>query len=145
VNATKGAVFLVQTERNGGEFVVKEELRIQHAFSSAADLLELMKSLMTTFELLQPEDRVAILKCSGGQYGSSVQAIKAETIAELAAVQKDVEVIEIAPQSLKKALGCGGDHWRKAAHEMFNKDGKHKYWKQGMDGAFCAAYAAGEL
>jgi Holliday junction resolvasome RuvABC endonuclease subunit len=146
VNATKGAVFLAKSVYVNDEFLVTDEFRIQHAFSSPGDLLELMNSLKTTFEEMQPEeDKVAILKCSGGQYGSSVQAIKAETIAELVAIQKDVEVIEIAPQSLKKVLGCGKDHWRKAAQAIFNKDGKHKYWTQGMDGAFCAAYAASKL
>jgi Holliday junction resolvasome RuvABC endonuclease subunit len=145
INATKGAVFVVQGNQDGAEFAVTEELRLQYAFSSARNLLDLMNSLNTIFERLGPGDQVAILKCSAGQYGSSVQAIKAETVAELAAVQKEIKVLEIAPQSLKKIFDCPGKDWRKAAQEMFNSEGLHKYWAQGMNGAFSAAYAASKL
>ena len=84
---------------------------------------------------------LAVLKCSGGKYGSSVEAIKAEAIAELAAVQKGLPVIEVAPQSLKKALECSAaEKWQQRAKQMFNANGQHRYWSEGADGAVSAAF-----
>jgi Holliday junction resolvasome RuvABC endonuclease subunit len=145
VNATKGAVFLATTSVHDGTFAITDTLRIQHAFEAPAELVELMNAITIAFEALGADDSVAILRCSGGQFGSSVSAIKAETIAELAAAQKGIDVVAIAPQSLKKALGGGTAHWKETASQMFNSNGAHMYWGQGMDGAVCAAYAASRL
>ena len=84
---------------------------------------------------------MAILRRSGGRFGSSVGAIKAEAVTELAAFQKGLPVVGVAPQSLKKALGCAkGVKWRAMAKLKFNKNDQHKHWAQGVDGAVSVAY-----
>jgi Holliday junction resolvasome RuvABC endonuclease subunit len=108
VNATKEAIFVAETEGTGQQFSVTDVRRIKFQIEKAGDLADLLQNIST---VLDHDSRssavsVAILKCSGGQYGSSVEAIKAEAIAELAAVQKGLPVKEVAPQSLKKALQC---------------------------------------
>jgi hypothetical protein len=49
---------------------------------------------------------IALLKCSSGRFGSCLEAIKGERMVELAASQRGLRVVKIAPQSLKKTLGC---------------------------------------
>jgi len=52
----------------------------------------------------------------------------------------------VAPQSLKKTLGCAMDQkWQDRAGERFNPDGKHRNWSRGAAGAVAAAFkVAGE-
>lgn len=108
VNATKEAIFVAEAHGAREQFSVTKVRRIQFQIEKANDLADLLQNISTVLDHNPGGDAtsVAILKCSGGQYGSSVEAIKAEAIAELAAVQKGLAVNEIAPQSLKKALGC---------------------------------------
>ncbi|MEJ0089587.1 MAG: hypothetical protein WDM80_07580 [Limisphaerales bacterium] len=73
-----------------------------------------------------------------------MEAIKAEAVAELAAFQNGLPVIEVRPQSLKKTLGCAPDQkWRDRARQMFNKNDAHDFWTKGLDGAISAAYNGG--
>jgi Holliday junction resolvasome RuvABC endonuclease subunit len=142
INATKGAVFVVEADLEGDNFVISAVRRVEFALSCPRDLLELLNPLGTVLNRLGPDDQVALLKCSSGPHASSVQAIKAETVAELVLIQRDVEVVEIAPQSLKKALTCAaGQDWRQRSKELLNPNGEHQYWTQGANGAAAAAYA----
>ena len=65
---------------------------------------------------------------------------------ELAAAQGGHRVVKVAPQSLKKALGCANaQKWRDRAGELFNPDGKRPYWSKGAAGAASVAFkVAGE-
>jgi hypothetical protein len=65
---------------------------------------------------------------------------------ELAASQRGMRVVKIAPQSLKKTLGCAKDQkWRDRAGELFNPDGKRPNWSKGAAGAVAATFrVAGE-
>ena len=65
---------------------------------------------------------------------------------ELAASQRGLRVVKVAPQSLKKTLGCATDQkWRDRAGELFNPDGKHRYWSRDAAGAVAVAFkVAGE-
>ncbi len=145
VNATKDAVFFAETHGCGQQFVVASIRRIKFQLQAANDLNDLLHNISTVLDhdVQDAPVSVAILKCSGGQYGSSVEAIKAEAIAELAAVQKGLTVTGVAPQSLKKALGCiAGQKWQDRSKQIFNVDGQHSYWAQGANGAVAAAFKA---
>lgn len=147
VNATKEAIFIVETHGTGQQFSVAKVRRIRFQLEKSADLADLLQNISTVFDHdFSSEVAVAVLKCSGGQYGSSVEAIKAEAITELAAVQKALRVTEIAPQSLKKALGCAaGEKWQERAKQLFNASGEHSYWSQGANGAASAAFKVATL
>ena len=89
---------------------------------------------------------IALLKCSSGRFGSCLEAIKGEAMVELAAAEGGHRVEKIAPQSLKKTLGCATDQkWRDRAGELFNPDGKRRHWSKGAAGAVAVAFkVAGE-
>jgi hypothetical protein len=89
---------------------------------------------------------IALLKCSSGRFGSCLEAIKGEAMIELAASQRGLRVVKIAPQSLKKTLGSAKDQkWQHRAGELFNPDGKRPNWSKGAVGAVAAAFkVAGE-
>ena len=55
-------------------------------------------------------------------------------------------IVKVAPQSLKKTLGCATDQkWRDRAGELFNPDGKRPNWSKGAAGAVAVAFkVAGE-
>ena len=60
---------------------------------------------------------------------------------ELAASQRGLRVVKIAPQSLKKTLACAKEQeWRERAGELFNPDGKRPNWSKGAAGALAAAF-----
>jgi hypothetical protein len=144
LNATKEAIFVAETQGEGLKFLASKVQRIQFQIQQPSDLTDLLQTISTILDhspgVVQS---IAILKCSGGQYGSSVEAIKAEAIAELVAVQKGLKIIQVTPQSLKKALSCpAGQKWQDRAKELFNADGRHKYWSQGANGAVSAAFKA---
>jgi hypothetical protein len=62
---------------------------------------------------------------------------------ELAASQRGLRVVKIAPQSLKKTLGSAKDQkWQHRAGELFNPDGKRPNWSKGAAGAVAAAFKA---
>lgn len=144
INATKEAIFIAEVDESGEQFIVRKVRRIKFQIEKANDLVDLLQSISTVFD--HPDSNtvsVAVLKCSGGQYGSSIDAIKAEAIVELAAVQRGLPVLGISPQSLKKALGCSvGEKWQDRSKQMFNANGEHSYWSQGANGAVAAAYKA---
>lgn len=60
---------------------------------------------------------------------------------ELAAFQHGRRVVKVAPQSLKKSLGCAKDQkWRDRVAELFNPGGKYQNWSKGVAGAVAVAF-----
>jgi hypothetical protein len=90
---------------------------------------------------------VALLGSSSGRFKSSIEAIKAEAITEVAAAESGLRVVRVTAASLKKVLGCAtGQTWQARAGERFNPTGRHKNWSRGAAGAAAAALkVAGRL
>ena len=143
INATKSAVMVAETKGAGGKFVVTVIRQIPIQVGCGMDLSELLQSLGTLFDRKSNGAGlvIALLKCSSGRFGSCLEAIKGEAMIELAAFQRGLRVVKIAPQSLKKSLGCAPDQkWRDRAAELFNPDGKYQNWSKGAAGAVAVAF-----
>ena len=149
VNATKSAVVIAETNGARSSFVIMAIRPIPFQVRSGDSLTELLQSLITLFDRKGKGagSVIALLKCSSGRFGSCLEAIKGEAMVELAASQRGLRVIKIAPQGLKKTLGCAKDQkWRDRAAERFNPDGKRPNWSKGAAGAVAAAFqVAGDL
>ena len=146
VSATKSAVVIAETKGAGDKFVITAIRPIPFKVRSGDDLAELLQSLIALFDRKGAGSVIALLKCSSGRFGSCLEAIKGEAMVELAAAQRGLRVVKVAPQSLKKSLGCAAEQkWRDRAGELFNSDGKRPNWSKGAAGAVAAAYkVAGE-
>jgi hypothetical protein len=146
ISTTKSAVIIAETKDAGDEFVIKSIRPIPFQVRSGDDLTELLQHLVTLFARKGVGSVIALLKCSSGRFGSCLEAIKGEAIVELAAVQRGLRVVKVAPQSLKKSLGCATDQkWRDRAAELFNPKGKLRNWSKGAAGAVAVAFkVAGE-
>jgi hypothetical protein len=148
VNATRSAVVIVETKGAGDKFVVTAIRPVPFQVRSGDDLAELLQSLIALFDRKGKGagSVIALLKCSSGRFGSCLEAIKGEAMVELAAAQRGLRVVKVAPQSLKKTLGCATDQkWRDRAAELFNPDGKRRNWSKGAAGAVAVAFrVAGE-
>ena len=148
VNATRSAVVIVETKGAGGKFVVTAIRPVPFQVRSGDDLAELLQSLIALFDRKGKGagSVIALLKCSSGRFGSCLEAIKGEAMVELAAAQRGLRVVKVAPQSLKKTLDCATDQkWRDRAAELFNPDGKRRNWSKGAAGAVAVAFkVAGE-
>src|ERR1039457_4196135 len=143
VNATKSAVVIAETKGAGDKFVITAIRPIPFQARSGDDLAELLQSLITIFDRHSKgaDSVIVLLKCSSGRFGSCLEAIKGEAIIELAAAQRGLRVVKIAPQSLKKTLGCAKPQkWRDRAGEMFNPNGKRPNWSKGAAAAVAAAF-----
>lgn len=148
VNATKSAVVIAECKGAGDKFVLTAIRPVPFQVRTGEDLIELLKTLSTIFDRRGKGvgSLIALLKCSSGRFGSCLEAIKGEAMVELAAAQGGHRVIKVAPQSLKKTLGCATDQkWRDRAGERFNPDGKCPNWSKGAAGAVSVAFkVAGE-
>ena len=148
VNATRSAVVIVETKGAGDKFVVTAIRPVPFQVRSGDDLAGLLQSLIALFDRKGKGagSVIALLKCSSGRFGSCLEAIKGEAMVELAAAQRGFRVVKVAPQSLKKTLGCATDQkWRDRAAELFNPDGKRRNWSKGAAGAVAVAFkVAGE-
>ena len=147
MNATKSAVVVAQTRGTGGRFVVTAIRPILFQVGCGNDLAELLQILRALFDRKSKRAGlvIALLKCSSGRFGSCLEAIKGEAMIELAAFQRGLRVIKVAPQSLKKSLGCAPDQkWRDRAAELFNPRGKHRNWSKGAAGAVAVAFKVAE-
>jgi hypothetical protein len=148
INATRSAVVIAETRGAGDKFVIIAIRPVPFQVRSGDDLAGLLQSVTTLFDRKGKGAGcvIALLKCSSGRFGSCLEAIKGEAIVELAASQRGVRVVKVAPQSLKKTLGCARDQkWRDRAGELFNPDGKHRNWSKGAAGAVAVAFkVAGE-
>jgi hypothetical protein len=148
ISATKSAVIIAETKGGGDKFVIKSIRPIPFQVRSGNDLAELLQSLIVVFDRKGKgaASVIALLKCSSGRFGSCLEAIKGEAMVELAAVKRGLRVVKVAPQSLKKTLGCATDQkWRDRAAELFNPKGKLRNWSKGAAGAVAvASKVAGE-
>ena len=143
VNATKSAVVIAESKGAGDKFVITAIRPVPFQVRSGEDLIELRKTLSTIFDRKGKGagSIIALLKCSSGRFGSCLEAIKGEAMVELAAAQGGHRVIKVAPQSLKKTLGCATEQkWRDRAGELFNPDGKRPNWSKGAAGAVSVAF-----
>jgi hypothetical protein len=148
ISTTKTAVIIAMTRGTAKKFVITRLRPIPFQVHSGTDLIELLQQLT---ELFAGRGRgalpvIALLKCASGRFGSCLEAIKGEAMIELAAVQRGCHLIKVAPQSLKKTLGCATDQkWRDRAAELFNPGGKQRNWSKGAAGAVAVAFkVAGE-
>ena len=148
VNATKSAVVVAQTKGASAKFIITDIRPIAFRVRTGDDLVELLRTLCALFgrKGKSAGSVVALLKCSSGRFGSCLEAIKGEAMVEFAASQLGLRVVKVAPQSLKKALGCAKDQkWRDRAGELFNANGKRPNWSKGAAGAVAAGFkVAGE-
>jgi hypothetical protein len=143
VSTTKSAIVIAETKGAGDTFEISAIRPIPFQVRSGDDLVELLQTLTTIFgrACKRAGFVVALLKCSSGRFGSCLEAIKAEAITELAASQSGVQLFRVAPQSLKKTLGCACDQkWRDRAAELFNSDGQHPNWSKALAGAASVAF-----
>ena len=142
VSPTKNAVVIAQTAGSGETFVIKSITSIQFQARSGADLTELLQRLVVIFGRGGKSRRstIALLGSSSGRFKSSVEAIKAEAITELAAAESGLPIVKVTAASLKKVLGCAaGQKWQARAAERFNPTGRFGNWSQGAAGATAAA------
>jgi ethanolamine utilization protein EutA (predicted chaperonin) len=139
-------VVIAQTSGSGEAFVIKSITSIRFQARSGADLTELLQRLVAVFGRSKSRrSTVALLGSSSGRFKSSVEAIKAEAITELAAAESGLPVVRVTAASLKKALGCAvGQKWQARAAERFNPKGSHANWSHGAAGAAAAALKVAE-
>lgn len=142
VSPTKTAVVIAQTTGAGETFSIKSIRAVEFRAQSGSDLKELLQRLVIIFDRGGKRRRstIALLGSSSGRFKSSVEAIKAEAITELAAAESGLPVVKVTAASLKNALGCApGQKWQARAAERFNPKGRHKNWSLGAAGAGAAA------
>jgi len=147
VSPTKSAVVIAQATGSGETFVITSIKSIQFQARSGGDLTELRERLAVIFGRGGKSRRptIALLGSSSGRFKSSVEAIKAEAVTELAAAETGLPVVRVTAASLKKVLGCAaGQKWQARAAERFNPTGRHKDWSQGAAGAAAAALKVAE-
>ncbi len=141
ISATKSAVVIAATKGVGDAFVVAAIQPIIFGVRSGDDLAELLQHLITFLHRKGTGTLIALLKCSSGRFGSCLEAIKGEAMVELAASQRGLRVVKVAPQSLKRALGCAADQkWQDRAGELFNPHGSRSNWSRGAAGAVAVAF-----
>jgi len=147
LSPTKDAIVIAQTRGCGETFAITSITSIQFQARSGDDLADLRQRLIGLFNRAGKSQRstIALLSSSSGRFKSSVEAIKAEAIAELAAAESGLPLIKVTAASLKKALGCAtGQKWYARAEERFNPAGRQKHWSQGAAGAAAAALKVAE-
>jgi hypothetical protein len=145
VSATKDAVVIAQAAGSGKTFVIKSITSIPFQARSGADLRTLLTRLVVTFGRGGKRSTIALLASSSGRFKSSVEAIKAEAITELAAADSGLPIVRVTAASLKKVLGCStGQKWQARAAERFNPKSRHKNWSKGAAGATAAALKVAE-
>jgi len=145
---TMTAIIIAETQGDRNSFRITALKTIPFQVHTGYDLAKLVQTLTTHFtdKGKGANPIIALLKCSSGRFGSCLEAIKGEAMVELTAFQLGLDVSKIAPQSLKKTLGCApAQKWRDRAAELFNPDGKHPHWSKSAAGAIAAAYQAAGL
>ena len=142
VSPTRDAVVVAQSTGSGETFVITSITSIPFQARSGADLTGLLRELVALFESPGKRRRstIALLGSSSGRFKSSIEAIKAEAITEVAAAESGVPVVSVTTASLKRILGCApGQKWQARAGERFNPTGRHD-WSKGAAGAAAAAF-----
>ncbi|HUE88592.1 MAG TPA: hypothetical protein VMO26_21145 [Vicinamibacterales bacterium] len=109
VSPTKEAVVIARTAGSGETFVIKSITSIPFQARSGADLIELLRRLVVIFDRGKSRrSTIALLASSSGRFKSSVEAIKAEAITELAAAERGLPVVRVTAASQKGPQVCGG-------------------------------------
>jgi hypothetical protein len=142
VSPTKDAVVIAYTAGSGETFAIKSITSIRFQGRSGDDLTVLLRRLVGIFERGGTSRRsiIALLASASGRFKSSIEAIKAEAITELAAVESGLPLVRVTVVSVKGALGCAtGQTWQARAAERFNPTGRYANWSQGAAGATAAA------
>jgi hypothetical protein len=142
VSPTRDTVVVARTAGSGDTFVITSITAIRFQARSGDDLTALRSRLIAIFGRADKRRRstIALLASSSGRFKSSVEAIKAEAVAELAAVESGVPIVKVTTASLKNALGCAtGQTWQARAAERFNLENRHANWSRGAAGATAAA------
>jgi hypothetical protein len=141
VCAARDVVTVAETTGSGETFAIKSMTSIQFQARCGEDLTELLERLVVLFGRRgKGRSTIAVLGSSSGRFKSSVEAIKAEAITELAAARSGLRVVRVTASSLKKVLGCAaGQKWRARAEERFNPKGRQRNWPPGAAGAAAAA------
>ena len=143
VSPTKDAVVIAHTTGRRETFAIKSITSIPFTAQSGDDLVALLQRLVAMFERggKRTPSVVALLGSSSGRFKASVEAIKAQTIIELALAQTSVPVVKVTAASLAQTLGCAaGQKWHLRAGELLNPKGRHKNWSRGAAGAAAAAF-----
>jgi len=143
LNTTRAAIVIAETKGARNSFVITAIRPIPFQVRSGHDLADLLQTLITLFgrKGKGASSVIALLQCSSGRFSSCLEAIKGEAMIELAASQRGLRVVKIAPQSLKKTLGCAKDQkWQDRAGELFNPDGKRPNWSKSAAGAVAVAF-----
>lgn len=141
VSPSKNAVVIAHATGSSETFSIKAIRSIEFQARCGSDLKELQQRLVAIFDGgKRRRATIALLGSSSGRFKSSVEAIKAEAIIELAAAESGLPVVRVRAASLKKVLGCAaGEKWQACAGARFNPTGRHKNWSQGAAGAGAAA------
>jgi hypothetical protein len=141
VSPARNAVVIAQTTGSDKALVIKSIASIRFHAQSGTDLTDLRQRLADIFERRGSRGAtIALLGSSSGRFKSSVEAIKAEAIVELAAAESGLPVVKVTAASLKNALGCAaGEKWQVRAAQRFNGTGRHQNWSKGAAGAAAAA------
>lgn len=141
VSPTRNAVVIAQATGSSETFSIKAIRTIEFQARCGSDLKELQQRLVAIFDVgKRRRSTVALLGSSSGRFKSSVEAIKAEAIVELAAAESGLPVVRVRAASLKKVLGCAaGEKWQACAGARLNPTGRHKNWSHGAAGAGAAA------
>jgi hypothetical protein len=116
VNPNKDAVVIVQATGSAETFAIKSIKSIRFQARSGDGLNELLQRLVGIFDLsgTRRHSTIAHLGSSSGRFKSSVEAIKAEAITELAAAKSSLPVVRVTAASLKNALDCSaGQKWQR--------------------------------
>lgn len=141
VSPTRNAVVIAQATGTSETFSIKAIRTVEFEARCGSDLKELQQRLAAIFDGgKRRRPTIALLGSSSGRFKSSVEAIKAEAIVELAAAESGLPVVRVRAASLKKILGCAaGEKWQACAGARLNPAGRHKNWSQGAAGAGAAA------
>ena len=143
VSPTRNAVVIAQATGSSETFSIKAIRTIEFQARCGSDLKELKHRLVAEFDGgKRRRSTIALLGSASGRFKSSVEAIKAEAIIELAAAECGLPVVRVRAASFKKILGCAaGEKWQACAGARFNSTGRHKNWSHGAAGAGAAALA----
>jgi Holliday junction resolvasome RuvABC endonuclease subunit len=146
VSPTRNAVVIAQATGSSDTFSIKAIRTIEFQARCGSDLKELQQRLAAVFNGgKRRRSTIALLGSSSGRFKSSVEAIKAEAVIELAAAESGLPVVRVMAASLKKVLGCAaGEKWQACAGARFNPTGRRKNWSQGAAGAGAAALKVNE-
>jgi hypothetical protein len=142
ISATQKVVVVAETTGRDDTFSITQITSVPFQAESGEDLAELLRRLVVLFgRHRRSRPVVALLGSSSGRYKAALEAIKAEAITELAAVQSGLQVTKVTPSSLKSALGCAnGQKWPKRAAQLFHPRDEHEPWSRGSAGAASAAF-----